>query len=158
MGGEAEHRGDQVGRELADHHIQFRDGVVVHHPGETDILLVLADAGHGVGEHLVRLEVRIGLGYGGEACQDIHDGVFLLGNLPGRDIGRPAGSDDIGEGVMLVSGILLGHLNEVGKGVPPGLELDIDLSEGVLHLLLEADERALGPDDVEDDDYHKGRR
>ena len=57
---------------------------------------------------------------------------------------------------MLVDSVLLGHLNEVGDSVPPGLELDVDLSEGVLHLLLRADKSPLGPDDVKAENHDQG--
>ena len=113
----------------------------------------MAYAGHGVSEHLVCFEVRVGLGHGGKPGHDIHNSILLVGDLLWRNVSSPARGDDIREGIMLVDSVLFGHLNEVGDSVPPGFELDIDLSESVLHLLLKADKSPLGPDDVKAENH-----
>ena len=50
---------------------------------------------------------------------------------------------------MLVDGVLLCHLDEIGDGIPPGLELDIDLGKSILSLLVKGDKGALSGEEIE---------
>ena len=57
---------------------------------------------------------------------------------------------------MLMLCILLGHFHKVRDRIPPGLQLDVDLTEGILHFLIETDEIALGTPDIKSDQHQQG--
>ena len=83
------------------------------------------------------------------------------GGRGGRSDGGVAGLDDGVEGGLLVLGVTLDGLDQVGDQIVPALELHVDLRPGVLDLVAPADQAVVRRDQVDDhqqddDDDHDG--
>ena len=60
--------------------------------------------------------------------------------------------DDVNQGLAFVLGVGAGGFGKCHQCVPTAVELHLDLTQGVLAILVERDERALCTEDVQGDD------
>ena len=128
-------------------------GVVVQHA----VVVELPRVGHSAlgggqlllqGEEvLVGLEVGVGLAQGEQLAQragELVAGLGLAGGRVGCGDGGVAGLHDGVERLLLVGGVALDGLDEVGDEVDAPLELHVDLRPRVLDLVAQPDETVVG--------------
>ena len=159
---EVEHRGHDGRRPLAHHAVHLRGGVVVDHTRHAHVLLILLHALLCLLVEVAGLQFRIALKDHVEPTHHLPEQVGLL--VDGcRCAGRSAvgiaatslyGLDD---GLRLMLGILRRRLGQGYHGIETGVELNLNLAQGVLTQFVEIDQRALGGDEItNDDNRHDG--
>ncbi len=109
-------------------------------------------------EALDGAELRVGFGEREQAFQRAGQHVFGLGLVgrAGGAHGAIAGVDDGFKSAFLVAGVALDGLDEVGDEVVAPLELDVDVSPGVVRGDLETNQAVIHPDQDENDQDNAG--
>ncbi len=160
---EAEGFGEQHGREGLDAGIVLADRAVVEAPRRGDLAFDIGELLLQFEEVLVRLQVGIGLRNGDQAAERARQGLLGLGllrrTLRGGDRGR-ARLHHLVERALLMGRIALHRLDEIGNEVMALLHLHVDIGEGLLDALSQADEAVIGHDaeagDHDEDDENHG--
>ena len=97
--------------------------------------------------------------HGEQRLERVGQHVVGLGRL-GRALGlhhRGPGLGDALEHALLVGGVALDRLDQVGDEVDPALELDVDLVPAVLHPVALHHQRVVGRDEEDDQHGHGGQ-
>src|SRR6185437_7391068 len=158
---EAEHAGEQHGREALDAAVVLAHRIVEEAARRRDLVLDIGELRLQLLEVRVRLQVRIALGQGEYLAQ--RAGELVLGgalrgrSLPGRRHRGVARLDDGFEGAAFVRRIAFHGLDQVRDQVVSLLELHVDVGERLIDALAHRDEAVVARDhdDREDDDDGK---
>ena len=153
-----EHGGDDGGWPLAHHAVHLRGGVVVDHTRHTHILLILLHTLLSLLIEVAGLQFGITLKHHVEASHHLGEQVALLVDAlrRGRQVAithvGTTGLDSLDNRFRLMLGILRRRLGEGNHRIETGVQLNLNLAQGVLTQLIEIDQRTLGHDEITNDD------
>ena len=142
---EVKDRSNDRRRPLAHHTVHLGGGVVIDHTRHAHILLILLHTIHYILVKIGGLQVGIGFTDGNQTTQYRLQSTLLISHVgSGIHILATTLTDHLDQRFRLVLGILGSTLGQGQQCIPTGIQLDLDLTQGVLTHLIKVHQRPLG--------------